>query len=409
MNSRLSVKDNVLILITFFYVAYTIFPLFADITGIPAFIPAIFLVVVLYVMFPKSIIRKSSLFFYCYIGVLFLYVLVDKQFLINGLSPVLSQTYRVMIEAAWILPTITIVNVLHYKNNPRLYKIIGYGSLMLLVFSFLYILPLVISSANILRVSLGEELATRPLGLPDYDLMHAYTLILLPLCLCVKKTDTKRRVLYLFLLLLFGYMIIQTAVTTSLIIMSAVILFAIIFDIRKAPRSVLILILVLFIGYVFYQLGFFLMFVESLMPYFEDTAVAYKLDDIHTSLLQGQITGEALTGRMDYHQMSKDAFLDNPMIGSEISHLGHSKILDMLGSMGLLGFTPFLMMIISVMRSYIVRIKDRELNSYLYFSFFVSGIFLYTKGIFGAPGFLFTFLLVPSLILSVKYSNKETH
>ena len=64
MNSRLSVKDNVFILITFFYVAYTIFPLFADITGIPAFIPAIFLVVVLYVMFPKSIIRKSSLFFY---------------------------------------------------------------------------------------------------------------------------------------------------------------------------------------------------------------------------------------------------------------------------------------------------------------------------------------------------------
>lgn len=407
MNNKLSLKDKIFLAITFFYVAYTIFPLFADITGIPAYIPAVFLVAVLYVMFPQSIIRKSSLYFYCYIGVLFLYVLMDKPFHINGLSPVLSQTYRVMIEAAWILPTITIVNVLHYKNNPRLYKIIGYGSMVLLVFSFLYILPLVLSSANILRASLGE-LASRPLGLPDYDLMHAYTLILLPLCLCVKKSETKRRVLYLSLFLLFAYMIIQTAVTTSLVIMSAVILFAILFDIRKILRSVLILLLVLFIGYVFYQLGFFLVLVESLMPYFEGTAVAFKLEDIHTSLLQQQVTGGSLTTRMDYHQISKDAFLKNPIIGSDISHLGHSKILDMLGTMGVLGFIPFLMMIISVMRSYIVRIKDREFNSYLYFSFFISGIYLYTKGIFGGPGFLFTFLLVPSLILSVKYSNKKT-
>lgn len=402
MDNSLTKKERIFVFLSFFYVLYTIFPLFGDITGIPAYAPAALVVVVLYSLYPQAIMTKSTFWFYCYIGVLFFYIFIGKRFHINGLSPVLSQTYRVLIEAGWILPSVTIVNVLNYKNNPYLYKIIGFGSIILLVLSFLYILPLVLSSANYLRASLGEEQVLRPMGLPAYDLMHAYTLMLLPLCLMLKKSmDVKQKLLYLIILVLFIYIIIQTSVTTSLVLALLVFIFVLIFDANAIPSSLFKISVLALIAYVLYLNGFFLIALKGLMPYFEGTAVAYKIQDLYDSLILGKVTGESLTARQDLHMSSKMAFYNNPLWGDSVVG-GHSKVLDMLGTMGLIGFVPFVMIIISIMKSYISRIRNKELNSYLCFSFILSAIFLYTKGIFGGPGFLFTFLLVPVLIMLVK-------
>ena len=46
-----------------------------------------------------------------------------------------------------------------------------------------------------------------------------------------------------------------------------------------------------------------------------------------------------------------------------------------------------------------------ELRAYLYLSFILAAIYLYTKGIFGNPGYLFTLVIVPSIIISVKSSK----
>lgn len=405
MSNKLSIKDKAFIAITFFNIAYTIFPLFADVTGIPVFIPSLTVTAVLLLMYPQYFLGKSTKWLIAYIGVLLFYTTLGKPIFINGLNSSLPPIYRITIESAWILPNITIMNVLLYKNDKRLFQIFGYGSIVLLVFSFLYILPLVAATTNILREDIQELESVRPKGFPGYDLMHAYTLMILPLCLCVKKSAGKMKYCYLAILLLFSYMITQTAVTTSLVVMLVAVLFACIFDIRKLQRSVMIICLFLIAGYVLNQYGFFLKLIEVLIPYFEDTAVAYKLEDIRISMLQGQITGSSLTGRMDYHQISKDAFIANPFFGTNRSG-GHSKILDLLGAMGLLAFIPYFMILYTGLRRYAFRIKDKELKSYLYFSYILACVYLYTKGIFGNPGYLFMTVIVPSIILSVNSSKK---
>ena len=404
MNNRLTTKEKSFIAVTFFYIAYTIFPLFADTTGIPVYIPAMALVAALLMMYPKAFFGDSTKWFVAYIGVLMLYTVLGKPIFINGLNRSLSPIYRIIVESAWILPNITIMNVLLYRNDKRLFQIVGYGSIVLLVVAFLYILPLVVSSTNMLREDMEGFASIRPIGLPGYDLMHAYTLMILPLCLLVKESVGKMKPLCLGLLLLFAYMITQTAVTTSLVVLSLAVLFVLLFDARKLLRSILILGMILLLGNVLDLQEFFLKIIDGLMPYFEDTAVAFKLEDLHTSLMQGRVTGSSLTGRMDYHQVSKDAFFANPIVGTDRAG-GHSKILDMLGAMGLLAFIPYFMIIYAGLRRYVFRVKDRELKSYLYFSFILAGVYLYTKGIFGNPGYLFTLVIVPSIIMSVYFSK----
>ena len=407
MGNKLTFKDKVFIVISFFYIIYTIFPLFADITGIPVFIPAIALAISILLMFPKAFWGETTVWFLVYVVFLLLYTLFDKQIYINGLNQSLPPIYRITIESAWILPAISIMNVLLYKNDTRLFKIVGYGSIVLLLVSFLYILPLVSSTANILRDNMYEVESFRPKGLPDYTLMHAYTMMILPLCLLVKETGGKQKYLYLSVLLLFAYMITQTAVTTSLIVMLVAVLFTYCFNIKKMSRSVLIIGFLLFIAYVLSLFDIHLRLIEFLMPYFEGTAVAFKLEDIHASLIQGEVTGGSLTVRANYHQISTDAFLDNPFIGSGISHVGHSKILDTLGAMGLFVFIPYFMILYSSLKRYTSRIMDIQAKMYLCFSFFVAGIYLYTKGLFGNPGYLFMLVIVPSILMSV-YSSKKT-
>lgn len=408
MNNRLTTKEKFFTAVTFFYIAYSILPLFADTTGVPVFIPALTVTAVLGLMYPKAFWGESTKWFVAYVGVLFLYVVLGKPIFINALSPTLSPIYRIIIESAWILPNITIMNVLLYKNNMRLYKVVGYGSLILLVASFLYILPLVMSTSNVLREDLHNLEVARPKGLPGYDLMHAYTLMILPLCLWVKESAGKIRYCYLAILLLFAYMVTQTAVSTSLVVMAMAVLFACIFDIKKLQRSILLLSVVLFIGYVLSQYGFFLKLVDGLMPYFEGTAVSTKLEDLHTSMVQGQVTGGSLTGRMNHHQTSMNAFLKNPIVGSDQAGR-HSKILDMLGAMGLMAFIPYLMILFAGLKRYAFRLKkDVELKSYLYFSFILAGVYLYTKGIFGSPGYLFMMVIVPCLFISFSMYSKKS-
>ena len=400
MINKFSVKDRFFIAIVFLYIAYTIFPLFADVTGIPIYVPSLFITAVLLLMYPKAFMRVSTQWFIVYIAVLILYILLDKPLFINGVSQSLSPIYCIVIESAWILPSVTIMNVLLYKNDLRLFRIVGYGSLILLTISFLYVLPMVTTHSNYLREDFEALGYGKPIGLPDYTLMHAYTFMLLPLCLLLKRTAGKMRYFNIALLLLFSYMVMQTAVFTSLVVMLVAFFFAYLFDVNRLERSVLVLGVFLFIGYVLYQNGFFLMIVDGLMPYFEGTAVAFKLEDIRASMLQGQVTGSSLTSRMDYHQISKDAFWSNPIVGSDRAG-GHSKILDMLGTMGLMAFIPYIMILYSSLKGFIIRVKDKEQKLYLYFSFILSGIYLYTKGLFGSPGYLFTLVIVPSIIIAV--------
>ena len=396
MTSRLAIKDRIFLFVSLFYVIYIIFPLFADVTGIPVYVPAIIVVMVLMALYPKVLTTKSFLWFCLYIGVIAMYILFGKHIHINGLGSSLSSWNKLIIEAAWILPSICILSILIQRNNLKLYKSIGLGSLLLLLLSFVYILPSLNINANYLREDMANGIRT--IGMPGYDLMHAYALMVFPLCLFMKKSKRFKKLMFLFLVLFWGYMVTKTAVTTSLFLMLFSVLIVYIYNPNNDVKTIVLLIIIFIISVILKYFGVYAAFLEFIMPYFEGTAVYDKLLDMYQSLSTGMVVGDTLTGRMDYHAMSRATFMANPLLGSS-GVGGHSKILDVLGSMGLLAFIPYMMILISSLKLLQRQCEYKSTRMYLLISFLLASVFLYIKGIFGAPGYLFMLVLVPSLII----------
>ena len=213
-----------------------------------------------------------------------------------------------------------------------------------------------------------------------------------------------KRVLWLSVLLAFVYMTFRTAITTSILVLLLSVLIVLFYSPGSGLRTVFSLVSFVIILLVLNSFGAFAGILDSLMPYFEGTPVEYKLYDIRESLQRGYLTGDSLTVRMDLHKMSLDAFCRNPVLGSK-GVGGHSKILDLAGSAGLLAFVPYVMIIVSVLKDYLRLAVSREAKAYLVISFLLSGIYLYTKGVFGTPGYMSMFVIVPSIIMSLNLKD----
>ena len=342
--------------------------------------------------FSEAIFTRAFMWFCIYDLILLLYILLGKSFHINGLDQSLSAWYRMVIESAWILPSVFLAGFLMYWDKLKLNRAVAYISIIVYLISFFFILPMLNADSNFLR----EE---------GYDFMHTYSLMIFPLCLCVKSAVRMKRVLWLLLLLAFCYLVIRTAITTSIVIALISIIAVLFYRPGKGLRTAFSFMFLALILLVLNSFGAFAAILDSLMRYFEGTPVEYKLQDIKESILRGSLIGDSLTVRMDLHTMSWTAFFRNPILGSE-GVGGHSKLLDLAGSAGLLAFVPYLMIIISVLKGYVRLVKLPESKAYLVISFLLSGICLYTKGIFGTPGYLCMFVIVPSIIMSLDHKEQ---
>lgn len=393
MEKKLLLRERILLGIIFLYITYVIFPPISLFFPIPPYLPPILTIGTVLLLYPTSLFKGSTICASIYLSLYFIYKIFGKEVPINGLGTSES-LYYVFIEISWVLPSVLIANVLLSLNNIVLYRKVRTTSLVLLLTSFAYLLPLLLKNSNILRDSEGIT------GLPTYDLMHFYVLMVFPILLMIKKNVGIRRYLLIATLLLFLYVIVLTSITTSLLVLLIIFLFVIVYTPNKLRRSLITIFLFTIIGVIFHYQGVYIDLCEWLIPFFEDTAVYDKLVDIHASLIGNTITGDTIVGRMDLHQMSRDAFYRNPFIGSDVVG-GHSKLLDVLGAMGLLGFIPYITFILLILRGYLTSLKGNEHSVYIWVSFALVLIYLYIKGVFGAPGYLFMFVIIPSYIISM--------
>lgn len=399
-------RDKGFVIVSFVYMLYVIFPLFADLTHIPVFVPALAVVTYISVAYSSVYYYRPMRWLLCYIILLFIYSTVGAPIHVNGMNAALPFWWRITIESAWIMPAVMIACVLHKRNNRELYKQFGYGSILLLTVSFLHILPLLISSKNILRENLHAEDVLRPIGLPAYDLMHAYTLLLIPLLYIVKYAPRVIKLVAFALAVLFFYVVTQTAVTTSLIVSVVIALFALTYSADNNQKTIISLVVIGGVCIVLYNSGFCLWLVDALMPFFDGTVVTYKLQDLHDSMVSGSVQGGTLTGRMDYHQISKDNFWMNPILGGGVAG-GHSKILDILGCTGLVMFIPYVMILWSCLKMQTANLNKRS-RAFVMFTYATACIYLYEKGVFGSPGYLSMLVIIPSAIITFEsYKNEN--
>ena len=389
----MKIKKNIFLTTALLYILYTIFPLFADVFTIPVWLPSLASFVVMCLLYPKALNNKIVYWFLVYAFVLAINTVVGRSLTI-GIGSVAS-SWKLLIEFAYLLPSISIFSILYYLKDYELTKKLLYISLGMLIASFIVAVPL-LQHYSSLRDALYEE-REEPAGipgLPGYSLMHAYVLLLPVMCYGVRRLKGRSKFLVFALLIVLCFVIYDTFVTTSLLLMIMVLLFTLFYSEKNVVR----LSIVFTFLWILYEFGFFVALIDIILPAFQDTPVEMKLNDFKDSLLQGSITGGSITGRIDYHAASRHAFWSNPIFGSPAVG-GHSSLLDRFGGLGLVCGIPFVMIIIAYIRYFLKDIRSKTAKTFFWVGIIIAFVFLYNKGNWGAESWLMFMVLLPAGLL----------
>ena len=390
-------KKNIYLIVTLLYILYTIFPLLADMINIPVWLPSIAVSLALFILYPQAYANKIFYWFLVYAFVLFVYLIVGRPLTI-GIGTV-QDSRKILIEFSNILPAISIVSVFFHLKDEKVTRQLVMWSMIFLFVSFIVAIPLM-RQYNSIREALEEENygAFSIPGLPGYSLMHAYALVLPVLCYATKVFSGWKKILFIVALAVVCFVVYDTFVTTSLLIMLGVVMFTIIFP-KKNPRrlwitAALTLVIVLFM----YETGLFIRIIDWMMPAFDGTAAETKLWGIRQSLLQGQLTGGDIEARQEYHRISWNSFLNNFLFGSSVVG-NHSTLLDRFGGMGVVAGIPFIMIFISFIKRMGKLYETKIARAFFWAGIIAGAIFLYQKGLWGCESWLMYLVLMPMGIL----------
>ena len=398
-------NKKIFVVVTLLYILYTVFPLFADIISIPVWLPSIASVLVIVLLYPNAFKNKLFYWFLVYAAVLTTYVLTGRDLTI-GIGTV-DDEKKIFIEFAFVLPAIAIFCVLYYLKDEQVNRRVAIWSMVILYFSFIVAVPLMQRYGSLRdAIDTGWAEKTKIPGLPGYALMHAYTLFLPVMCYAVKYFKGWRKWIALLGLFVLCYVVYDTFVTTSLLIMIGILSISLVYTGKNPGVFWFVVLLGFLILYTLYLMGFFITLIDWILPTFEGTPVAVKLHDIRDSMTMGELTGGSLVERRSLHRKSWKSFMSNPLLGGgEVGN--HSSILDRFGGMGIIGGIPYIMLFITYIKQTKSLFQTQSAKVFWWIGLVAGAFFLYQKGIWGAEGWLFMMILLPNGILL--FENKGVH
>lgn len=387
-------KKRVFLIVSLLYIVYLIFPFMSDILPLPVGGLNILVVCVLLVTNPRALACPLSLWAMLYFFVLIIYSLFGKQLPAFGVGDYSS--FRIAVfEMGSLLPPILIYENLMYFNDDGLFSKITLFTVILLLVSLLYVIPVAMTDVNLLRESVvrGEN---HVWGIPSYALTHSYMIIIPGILFGLHSSKGYKWWILLILLLFVSYTVYLSYVTT-IIILSAIVIFASSLYSENQGKLMLRLFSLSFLFVLLYFSGFFELLLDSLVNVFTGTAAQNKMIEIRSMLLGGNAETIVFDERKRLHQISYEAFNNNIWIGS-LPVGGHSVLVDRLGGLGLIGFVPFIAMIITQVHSFSTYLVDRKGRYHYLLGAACVIILLYQKGLFGSEGWLFLFVLLPCFI-----------
>lgn len=305
--------------------------------------------------FPRSLEffgNRVFIFFVLYSTIILLNILTGDKYW--GGSP-----FSIISSLLMMLSSLMAVHYFLQKSEDRF----QFGANLVLIVLILLILTTIstgvlsIANPQVVRFAMeesnhyGDDTILKEMfrfGMSNYYLPHAIPVIIPAFVLCIKNRNLKiKRWIGILGLLLSFALIFYSGATTSLLLGVIALLasMAISSDGKSTVRRML-LVGVLILPFLSQELV--LNAVRTLENAVgEDNYFYYRLVDIEDS-----ITGETMEGdinvRQDLYDQSWDAFIKNPILGTDDEVGGHSVLLDFLATLGLVGILPFLGLILSL-------------------------------------------------------------
>lgn len=395
-----SIKTSGILVITLFYVSYMLFPLFSDLLQIPLGIPNIIVFVGIVLFSLKSFLHKDTLWVAIYLLILLSYALLGKQLPAMGIGDYESKRI-VLIEASGILPSIALASAILYLNKPSIYKTITITSLFLLIASFTYLIPIIVSEPELLRQSdiKGEF---HVFGTPAYSLTNAY-MLMVPALMYGIRTSKKWLLLFIIITTVLLCVVVYLSYVSTAIFLSAIaIVLAFLYN-NNNEKKIITMIVICIVLLFLYVSGIFEAVLDGLVSLFSGTAVQRKMEDLRNIFLHTNTGGGSLSTRQNLHEISWIAFKNDLLFGS-LPVGGHSSILDRLGGLGLFGFIPYVLIFVYYYKRISLVLIDKECRFFWTLSNIITFVLLFEKGIFGAEGWFIYLVIIPVFL---KAFNKK--
>ena len=349
-------------------------------------------------------------FIFCLIYVLALFV---ANF-IHGISQVCFSygnggITTIFIESAFLLPSVALSAIIIDLNNEQVLRYIGVVSLLSIVSSLFFILPVMLADASVARLYSEVNVASSTVGADviakarffwNYPMIHAIAMLVPAFFACYKGLTNQTKAKYYFLLCAAAVIItvIQSSIATIFFYVLFFLLFYINNTVTKKKLLLIIFETVLFVVLYFY-ISDILMY---LIDYFEDSAMSSKFEDFLYMLKGEDDANGSVSVRHERHTMALEAFLNNPLLGTKFDVSGHSFILNRLASVGIMGMIPFTLFLFFQYKS-IKPLFQKSDSFFINWIWLGAIILLYSKGLFGSEGFIMLLVITPCII-SIKKS-----
>lgn len=318
------------------------------------------------VLFYKSFQTKATVWFFIFFSIVSLLILV-KGFNYYWFFVPLQDIFVCYI--VWI-----IISRFDYYNELK--KLTGL-SLLFITITALTTIPFLIINSHILRDPISEN-SEKSMGLISYSILHGMPSLIPIFVYKIKNSRGKQMFLWLFLLVIISYLIFISNFGTILFISLIIIPVSFLISTKRFKITIILLVISLL---VLTNDSIILYTIDTLSPFYADTAIENKLIDIKASIKYGSQIGE-VGGRGELYKQSFESFISNPIIGTTEYEKagGHAYIIDFMAWFGLLGTIPLIIFYILFIKEIMARLKSKQKRMFFSISFSVYIVLAFTKG-----------------------------
>jgi hypothetical protein len=236
------------------------------------------------------------------------------------------------------------------------------------------------------------------LGMISYGLLHSIPTLFPVLIYFIKKSEAYIHKLYWGILLaILYYLTIKAGFATVIILSTFIIIPSFLISSNKKKNIFLFVIITLLLLPIL-NLDLVYNGLDFIKPYFANSIMYKKIDDIQTTLMIGKAGHVALRGSL--YLNSWESFLSEPLFGSSKfnSAGGHAFLLDFLAWFGLIGTLPIVIFFSLHLKRIIQILKDDQ-KIYFFLALIPFIILSFTKATPFYEQILFVFIVIPGLLV----------
>lgn len=244
-------------------------------------------------------------------------------------------------------------------------------------------------------------------GMSNYYLPHAMPMLIPPIVMGIKNKELPKTIhLLLFLLLAVVFVLIYVSYATTPLLFAILFLIVSLFVKQGSIRNNIvsfIIVIAIFAPLLLSDelLLSLLVQVDSITG--GEGELHGKIAMFQESLISGKATGD-MEERIDLYKESASFLKSNWIIGTNGPVGGHSVFIDVLASLGLIGFIPLFMIIYRQIK-YTIGYLPKPSHIYYYLSMAAGLLMLLTKSMNNWEMWLVLFCIAPLLTLQLSKSK----